>query len=218
MDIWQVTLKLKTDFITSGDARGSLIDLLQDDKKRLFIPATHIKGVVRTEAERIYPEKPTCFITGSPDGTKEEPSEITVCNNPINGKCPICRLFGAPNQRRVSYFHPILRFIDFYCSDRNTMIRTHVSINRESGAKRGEALFAKRLVSKGSEFTGYVLMSEKLSDDERNLLCGAFYSAAHYGFGSDRSRGLGTVEVSITGSSVDALKENLRSIIGDAHG
>ena len=218
MNIWQITLKLKTDFITSGETRGSLIDLLQDDKKRLFIPATHIKGVVRTEAERIYPEKPVCFITGGPDGTEEKPSEITVCNNPIKGKCPICRLFGTPNQKNVEYSQPILRFIDFYCSDRNTMIRTYVSINREFGAKRDEALFAKRLVSNGSEFTGYVLIREKLSDDERNLLCGAFYSAAHYGFGSDRSRGLGTVEVNITGSSVDALKENLKSISGDARG
>lgn len=220
MDIWQITLTLKTDFITSGETRGSLIDVLQDDEHRLFIPATHIKGVVRTEAERIYPEKPACFITGHPYGTKEKPSEIKVCKNPIkiNGDCPICRLFGVPNQREVSYFQPILKFLDFYCDDRNTLMRTYVSIGRERGAKMEGALFSKRVVSSVSEFTGYLLMRENLSQDERNLLCGAFHSAAHYGFGSDRSRGLGAVDVSITGISVDAFKKNLISIMGGNHG
>lgn len=215
MDIWQITLTLKTDFITSGDTRGSLMDVLEDDKNRLFIPATHIKGVVRTEAERIYPEKPVCFITGDPYGEKEKRFEIKVCKNPINGDCPICRLFGLPNQRDIRYFQPILKFLDFYCSNRNTMMRTHVSIDRETGAKRKEALFDKRVVSKGSTFTGYLLMRENLSENERNLICGAFHSAAHYGFGGDRSRGLGAVDVEMTAVSVDALKKNPTSIPGD---
>ena len=64
MKVWKITLTLKDDFHTRGEIKGASIDVLRDAEGNIFIPASNIKGVIRTEAERILPNKPECYITG----------------------------------------------------------------------------------------------------------------------------------------------------------
>jgi CRISPR/Cas system CSM-associated protein Csm3 (group 7 of RAMP superfamily) len=190
---WKITLILKDDFHTRGESRGAIIDILRDAENNIFIPASHIKGVVRTEAERILPNKPECYITGK--GNKEGPSPCDYKNT----KCIICPLFGFAEQEKLGgkYQGGKLKFLDFYSPIKSLIERVHVRIDRKTGAHGEEALYMEKIVPRNTKFIGFVLTRTDLDKEENRLLEGALYSAAHYGFGSGRSRGLGTVEVEI---------------------
>lgn len=193
MKAWKITLTLKDDFHTRGESRGAIIDVLRDAEKNVFIPASHIKGVVRTEAERIMPNKPECYITGK--GNKEGPSPCDYKNT----KCIICPLFGFADQEKLGgrYQGGKLKFLDFYTSTKDLIERVHVRIDRETGAHDEEALYMEKIVPKNTKFIGIIMARTDLNEEEDKLLEGAIHSAAHYGFGGGRSRGLGTVEVDI---------------------
>ena len=187
----ELRINLKDDFHTTGLEKGSTIDVLKDNEGNFYIPATHIKGVVRTEAERLLDVE--CHITSIDEGDK-----IITCPNPENAECPICRMFGSPNLEGKEFLVPKLRFIDFRSNGNEVSTRTHVSIDRDKCSKTNKALYAEKTVPKGTEFTGYIMIrkiKEELSDKEGKLLKGAIHSASHYGFGSNRSRGLGGVEI-----------------------
>ena len=189
--IMELRIKLKEDFHTTGLEKGSIIDVLKDIEGNFYIPATHIKGVVRTEAERLL--EVGCRITDI-----DENDKIITCTNPEKAECPICRMFGSPNLEGKEFLVPKLRFLDFHSEENEVSTRTHVSIKRGTGSKTDEALYAEKTVPKDTEFTGYIMIrkiKEELKDKEEKLLKGAVYSASHYGFGSNRSRGLGGVEI-----------------------
>jgi len=187
---------MKDDFHTTGLAKGSTIDVLKDNKGNFYIPATHIKGVIRTEAERLSSDVDSeCYITDIYKEGKKN-GKLRTCSDPQNNlKCPICRMFGSPNLEGKEFLVPKLRFLDFHSEGNEVSTRTHVSIDRDKGSKTNKALYAEKTVSKGTEFTGYIMIRKELNDKEEKLLKGAIYSASHYGFGSNRSRGLGGVEI-----------------------
>ncbi len=189
--IIELRIKLKDDFHTTGLEKGSTIDVLKDNEGNFYIPGTHIKGVVRTEAERLFGVG--CQIT---DIDKESKiSKIKTCTNPETNECPICRMFGSPNLEGKEFLVPKLRFLDFHSDGNEASTRTHVSIKRDTGSKTDKALYTEKTVPKGTEFTGYIMIRKELNNKEEKLLKGAIYSASHYGFGGNRSRGLGGVEI-----------------------
>ena len=211
MKMWKVELRLCSDFHTAGETRGSVIHVLKSGNMPL-IPGSHIKGVLRTEAERLWfgaqEVERKCYLTGTPDGTEEKPAGIKDCED--KDGCPICGMFGVPKQEDKGYTEAKLKFTDFLCSrTNNESERTHVQINRYTGAKRERALFTEKTVARGSVFRGFILM-RALEEEEEKLLRGALHSASDYGFGGGRTRGLGCVEITINEGTMAELKEVLR--------
>jgi CRISPR/Cas system CSM-associated protein Csm3 (group 7 of RAMP superfamily) len=210
MKMWKVELRLCSDFHTAGETRGSVIHVLKSGNMPL-IPGSHIKGVLRTEAERLWFGKEggrKCFLTGTPDGTEKEPAGIKKCED--KDGCPICGLFGVPEQENKGYTEAKLKFTDFLCSQANNESeRTHVRIDRYKGAKGERALFTEKTVARGSVFIGFILL-RALTNGEEKLLRGALRSASDYGFGCGRTRGLGCVEITINEGTMAELKEVLR--------
>ncbi len=191
MKILRISLKFKNDFHTTGESKGSLIDFLKDSWDAPYIPATHIKGVMRTEAERLLRsiENIPCFITGNP--------EVILCDEVKNGDfgCDVCRIFGVPNtEGGLVYREGKIRITDFKtCKNIEAVSRAHVSIERGTQTKIEHALFNMHSVPAETEFTGYILIREALTASEEKLLHASIHSMVHYGLGKNRSRGLGGI-------------------------
>jgi len=192
MNILKISFSLKNNFHTTGESKGSLVDFLRNSKDEPYIPATHIKGIMRTEAERLLrsTEKIPCYITGNP--------RIILCDEVNAGgfKCDVCRVFGVPNtEGGGNYREGKIRITDFLTTDEVTAVsRMHVSIMRDTQTKKDSALFNMHSVPSETEFSGFVLIRETLTDSEDKLLKASIHSMSHYGIGKDRSRGLGGIE------------------------
>jgi len=211
MNVWEIEVKLLSDLHTSGERRGSVVDIMRRDGKP-YLPASHVKGVVRTEAERIWfgckGERP-CYITDM----KEK--RIWCCDDSNNYGCPVCGMFGVPEQEKKEgdeYTEAKIRFTDFYLTGKESE-RPHVRIDRKTGSKRRRALYSERTVSRGGSFRGFIIIRD-LNDEEEGLLEGALHSASDYGFGGGRSRGLGLAEIVIDKNvSFDAVKNALKETL-----
>jgi CRISPR/Cas system CSM-associated protein Csm3 (group 7 of RAMP superfamily) len=211
MNVWKIELRLCSDFHSAGETRGSVIHVLKSGITP-YIPGSHIKGMLRTEAERIWFSTHggvrNCYLTGAPDGTEKNPAGVEKCKD--EDGCPICSLFGVPEQEEKSYAEAKVKFTDFFCSrGDNESERAHVKIRRNTGAKEERALFTEKTVARGSVFTGFILM-RTLEEAEEKLLHGALRSASDYGFGGGRTRGLGCVDLTINVGTMDGVKELLR--------
>lgn len=202
MNIWKIVLVTTSDFHTSSEAKGSTIDYLRDVNNIPYIPGTHIKGVMRTEAERILRSTQgiDCWITGDikMDGASEDNKRpIKTCEELKNGNygCDVCRVFGMPNDNGGKYREGKIRITNFNADGEViSASRMHVSIDRDTMSNKKGALFQTRVVPKGCKFTGHII-TKNLSEDEEKLLKGSLYSMAHYGLGGNRSRGLGSVAI-----------------------
>lgn len=206
MKILKISLTFKNDFHTTGESKGSLVDFLKDSDDNPYIPASHIKGVMRTEAERLLrsTQNIPCFITGNP--------KIILCSEVKNGgfKCDVCRIFGVPNvEGGVDYREGKIRVTDFKTYNNVQAIsRMHVSIERETQTKSEHALFNMLSVPSKTEFSGYILIREALTTSEEKLLHASIHSMAHYGLGKDRSRGLGGIMDTPEGLKISEISQD----------
>lgn len=204
MRIMKIILIADTDFHTMGQTKGSTSDFLRDTNGVPYIPGTHIKGVMRTEAERITrsTDNIKCRITGdwdqlvdSENGTKKQ---VLTCEEVSKGGfgCNVCSLFGVPNTKGGGhYYEGKIRILNF--SARSEIIssqRVHVSIDRGRLSNTKGALFTTRTVPSGCEFTGHIIFKD-ISESEERLLFASLHSMVHYGLGGERSRGLGSFSI-----------------------
>ncbi len=179
---------------------------MKDSKDSPYIPATHVKGVMRTEAERILrtTENISCYITGNP--------KVVLCDEVKNGGfgCDVCRIFGVPNTRGGGdYREGKIRITDFK-TEKNVeaVSRMHVSIERDTQTKSEHALFNMLSVPSKTEFSGYIIIREALTTSEEKLLAASIHSMAHYGIGKDRSRGLGGIMDSPESLKISEVSQN----------
>lgn len=200
MKILKISLINDNDFHTMGQIKGSTLDFLMDASGHPFIPGTHIKGVMRTEAERIIRsiQNIDCRITGDwdqkTDSKKGEKKDFTTCSEVKNGNygCDVCSIFGAPNKEGDNYNEGKIRVLNFSVNCGITPAqRMHVSIDRDSLSKKDKALFSTRTVPSGCKFTGHIIL-KNLSATEERLFYASLHSMVHYGLGGERSRGLGS--------------------------
>ncbi|MEM2944700.1 MAG: RAMP superfamily CRISPR-associated protein, partial [Methanomassiliicoccales archaeon] len=125
MEILKIIIETTTAFHTSGGRIGSTIDILRDKyiqngatKERFIIPATHIKGVLRSEAKRIWGQNKR-----------------------------IVELFGVEEQEGTQgYQEPVLKFTDAWSSNSIVAERTHVSIDRSTGSHTERELFMENVI------------------------------------------------------------------------
>lgn len=192
MKIMKISFRFSNDFHTAGELKGPLMDFLKDSNDMPYIPATHIKGIMRTEAERLLrsTQNIPCFITGNPN--------VVLCEEVMNGefRCDVCRIFGVPNTKGGGqYKEGKIRITDFMTKNKVYAVsRMHVSIMRDTQTKKESALFNMHSVPSKTEFLGFVLIREELKDSEHKLLIASIHSMSHYGIGKERSRGLGGIE------------------------
>jgi CRISPR/Cas system CSM-associated protein Csm3 (group 7 of RAMP superfamily) len=203
MKIWKISFIFNNDFHTTGELKGSLVDFLKDSENNPYIPATHIKGVMRTEAERILRsiENIPCYITGKP--------KIILCEEVKKGeyKCDVCRIFGAPNNRS-EYKEGKIRVTDFRTEIEIIGVsRMHVSIERDRQIKSKEALFNILSVPSKTEFSGHIFIRQDLTESESKLLMASIHSMCHYGLGKERSRGLGGLDNSLEGMKITEITQ-----------
>lgn len=200
MNIFKLTLINTTDFHTRGDVQGSTIDYLKNFKEVPYIPATHIKGVMRTEAERImhsvmkYKDEPlepdNVILDTDIERIKDLNTKKELNLREISST--VCNIFGKIHSDTVEGYHEgKIKITDFIANEEIlSASRMYVSINRNFLSKQERALFKIRTVPAGSRFTGYIL-TQDLNDEENKLLLGSLHSMCHYGLGGNRSRGLG---------------------------
>lgn len=203
MEVWEIELTCTSPFHTTGTVAGSFIQVLRTGRGltggEVYIPATHLKGVMRCEAERIMRtiQDIPCYITGDP----ADSGRIQVCDEVEKGEnlCPICSVFGVPHSDGGGrYREGKIRVMDFYLTDgedHRIERRSHVTINREFLAKEEHALYSEEVVPAQSVFSGQIIIRQALTEEEERLLRGCINAMADYGIGRDRSRGFGQVSV-----------------------
>ncbi len=206
MKIFKITLSCTTDFNTSGGSQGSTVDILKDEKGFAYIPGSHIKGVMRTEAERMIRTVKgiNCWITGDADKEKVDEDKnkrgVVLCEGlKVRGEyeCEVCPLFGVPNNDGTAlYQEGKLKIMDFRIVDNPVSVaRMHVSIKRDYLSRQDGGLFRTKAIPSGSKFSGYFILKD-LSEAEERLLWASLHSMCDYGLGGGRSRGLGCFELS----------------------
>ncbi|MDD1724403.1 MAG: RAMP superfamily CRISPR-associated protein [Methanospirillum sp.] len=205
MEVWEIDLECTSPFHTTGTVAGSFIQVLRTGRSLnggdVYIPATHLKGVMRCEAERIMRtmQDIPCYITGDP-GDK---GNIKLCDEGEKGGilCPVCSVFGVPHgEEGGGYREGKIRVMDFFLTDggdRRIEKRSHVTINREYQVKEEGALYSEEAVPARSIFSGRIIIRTTLTDEEDRLLEGCIHAMADYGIGRDRSRGFGKVSARI---------------------
>ncbi|MDK2833798.1 MAG: CRISPR-associated protein Csm3 [Methanolobus sp.] len=203
MKILKIELKATTDFHTTGDSQGSTLDYLRDNKDVPYIPGSHIKGVMRTEAERIVRsvQNIDCWITGDVEkknASEENKRDIVLCDELKEGKygCDVCPIFGVPNNDgKAGYSEGKIRIMDFRTAGKaGYAARMHASIDRDKLSKIDGGLFRTKVVPAGTIFTGHIII-KNLTESECRLLKASLHSMCHYGLGGNRSRGLGGFEI-----------------------
>lgn len=197
MKILKLSMVFNNEFHTTGEKKGPVVDFLKDKNGMPYIPATHVKGIMRTEAERIIRsvENIPCYITGDP---RTSSMNVTLCDEVKRGdfKCDVCRIFGVPNTHGGGdYKEGKVRITDFKTNkDVGKVSRMHVSIDRGKQTKSEHALFNMLSVPSKTQFTGYLIIRDTLNPSEVKLFNASIHSMAHYGIGKDRSRGLGGID------------------------
>lgn len=203
MKILKITLVATTDFHTTGNIQGSTIDYLKNDKGRSYIPGTHIKGVMRSEAERIMRSvmnyKPNIVQLDKSLSEEEKKRILTQEEMDVRENSPdVYNIFGRIHKDNLSGYHEgKIRITDFVANDDVTAVsRMHVSIRRDSLSKKTHYLFTSKAVPAGVGYTGYIII-RNLNEQDTKLLMASLHSMVHYGLGSERSRGLGSFEIEL---------------------
>lgn len=201
MKILKLTFVNTVDFHTMGESQGSTLDYLKNSKGIPYIPGTHIKGVMRSEAERIMRSvlDHKREILEFEDNVSDEDKKRIRTEKELELRevsSDVCNIFGKIHSETIEgYYEGKIKVTDFI-ADKEVISasRMHVSIDRDKLSKKEGALFRTRVVPAGSRFTGYLLIRD-LSSDENKLLMASLHSMCHYGLGGERSRGLGNFKI-----------------------
>ncbi|HWQ62965.1 MAG TPA: RAMP superfamily CRISPR-associated protein, partial [Methanospirillum sp.] len=153
MKILRIGLINTTDFHTMGEAQGSTIDFLKNSKGIPYIPATHVKGIMRTEAERIMRsamDYKNGFLqseidNNTSDAERERIKRIRTENELKLREISsiVCNIFGKIHGEDAETYHEGKIKITDFIADKGVMSvsRMHVSINRSYLSKKDGALF-----------------------------------------------------------------------------
>ncbi|MHA1222306.1 MAG: RAMP superfamily CRISPR-associated protein [Candidatus Heimdallarchaeaceae archaeon] len=172
----QYQLKLKTIgfFNTQGVRRGNFVESLTDYRGTYYIPASHMKGVIRCEAERIS------AALNLPPSLVES-------------------IFGKEDQENQSYTEGKLKFSNLYLINppSESSSKYGLLISRKTLSHTEKTLFEMEILPPNSVFEGKISIKGQLTQEEEKLLLGSILSASHYGLGSNRSRGLGACKITV---------------------
>lgn len=176
------------------------------------IPGSSLKGVLRTEMERL--------LRGM---------DINVCTVPevcgkvkgfcIEDTCPVCRLFGG------MALSSSVRVQDARADSKRTMVRDGVGIDRKTRKALRGVKYDIEVVPAGSRFAGTITVENLSLDGHADAKLGGlislieFFNACSGSIGHGTSRGFGQVEISPVSVAIltaqDYLDGNYRGSIHD---
>jgi len=162
-----------------------------------YIPGSSIKGVFRSEAEKIARSKgeKVCDIL-NPNGEDGELAREEKEKEDYK-PCIICQIFGGPTIASHVYFY------DAYPSEASYSLGTirRTSINRITAAQMPGRLFAIEYINPGSKFKGKIVVEniDILSDsDKRSAIFNEVFKMFYRGqlpIGGMKSIGMGYFKV-----------------------
>ncbi|MHA1766098.1 MAG: RAMP superfamily CRISPR-associated protein [Promethearchaeota archaeon] len=199
----EINFKLITQtHLTIGNVSTSLLetaDLMQtrrihDGSSQICIPATSFKGVLRYSAVQI-----AHFILGDEDYCS------TIDAKSLDGKCKICKIFGAPNTPSKIICEDIFPIYPERIKIQNL---TRTSIESKTGKVKEGALYSKEQIPPFIEFQGTITGID-LDDKEQLILLAALKNANYCDFGN----GYGLIKLTINSiknfNQKDVLISNL---------
>lgn len=167
LKIIYVKIRMKDPFKTAGDRQGSRESFLtMEDEKSPYIPATHFKGVLRHELEKLSMDEFVSKYLGSG---------------------------GAESKEK--YRETLVKFMDLIPAETwNQSIRPKIAIEESSGKAKSGHLKFERVVDRGAEFHGVILLKEADENIEK-VIHGGILSMADFGIGGSRSAGMGRFDL-----------------------
>ncbi|MDW7725981.1 MAG: CRISPR-associated RAMP protein Csx7 [Candidatus Methanoperedens sp.] len=201
----QYTIKTKSDLHIGG--HGSTLpaevdnQVLKNHKDYPIIPGSSLKGVLRTEMERLL-KGISIDVCSVPD----------VCRSPKRkdvNECPVCTLFGGAELAGS------VRIKDATANSKRTFIRDGVAIERKTRKARGGAKYDFEAVPQGTEFYGEVTIENLDIDENKNAKLGAFLSLVDFfnacsgSIGHAISRGFGQINIEIDNFRVITAQDYL---------
>lgn len=162
-----------------------------------IIPATTIKGVLRTHSMKI------AHLLALNSCGQIKPGDIAEAHKKI--KCDVCHIFGAPNSPSKIIVE------DAISQDKNILLDHYsgIKLNRKKGVTEKGALFQYEAIGKGQKFI-FNIICNGLTLNESKLLIYAIRELQYNGFG--RHNGALNIKILNKGE----LTENLKNIIEEA--
>ncbi len=201
----QYTIKTKSDLHIGGHGTTAPAEVdspvLKNDGDFPIIPGSSLKGVLRTEMERLL------------KGLKIDACTVPdVCMSPrrkVESECPVCMLFGGAELAGS------IRIKDATANSKKTVIRDGVAIERKTRKAKGGAKYDIEAVPQGTEFYGEVTIENLDVKDNRNAKLGAFLSLVDFfnscsgGIGHATSRGFGQINIGIDNFKIITAEDYL---------
>lgn len=164
-----------------------------------IIPGSSLKGVLRTEMERLLRglslNTEICDVLGKDRGG---------CN-----VCPVCKLFGGKDLASS------IRIKDATANSKRTMVRDGVAIDRKKRKAKDGGKYDTEVVPKGTLFTGICTIENTGLGIYEHAKLGAFLSLLDFfnecsgSIGHASSRGFGEVKLKVTGISLITAQDYL---------
>ncbi|MBE0521935.1 MAG: CRISPR-associated RAMP protein [Candidatus Methanoperedenaceae archaeon] len=169
-----------------------------------IIPGSSLKGVFRTELERLIKGLgiDTCTV---PDVCKSKKKKD------VETECPVCLLFGGGELAGS------VRIKDATARRQKTTVRDGVAIERKTRKAKDRAKYDIEVVPKGTEFGGEIVIENlNLSGHENAKLGGflglvEFFNACSGSIGHATSRGFGQVSINIDNFRILTADDYLNS-------
>lgn len=179
--------------------------VLKDTSGNPVIPGSSIKGVVRSQFERVMrtiesSKQGSCGVFGEENCLRPDDRKKLNPEQLYDKSCQTCRLFGGIAVAGK------LRFKDAeYISQNGKKCqyekRDGVGIDRDTGSVSGNAKFDYEIIPRGSRFR-FTLIAENLDDEQKKqldfvigLLDGTLIPGDYLAFGGKTTRGLGRMRL-----------------------
>lgn len=201
----QYTIKTKSDLHIGGHGNTLPAEVdnqvLKNNNDFPIIPGSSLKGVLRTEMERL--------LTGISIDVCSVPD---VCRSPKRKdveECPVCILFGGAELAGS------VRIKDATANNKRTLIRDGVAIERKTRKAKSGAKYDFEAVPQGTEFYGEVTIENLDIDENKNAKLGAFLSLVDFfnacsgSIGHAISRGFGQINIEIDNFRVITAQDYL---------
>ena len=182
--------------------------VLKDAAGDPVIPGSSIKGVVRSQFERVmrslFPDKSgSCGVFGEENCLKPDDKKRFGPEQLYEKSCRTCRLFGGIAVAGKLHFKDAA-YISQNGKGCQYEKRDGVGIDRDTGAAAGSAKFDFEIVPRGSRFR-FTLIAENLDTEQKEqlgfviaLLKGSLIPGDYLAFGGKTTRGLGRMRLENT--------------------
>ena len=200
----KLTIKFHSPFtIGSGFDIAGFVDssTIKDGNNLIYIPASSIKGKIRSEFKKIIEGSNAGSVCNSIISNKTE-----ICKHDINNSCVICRIFGSEMYEGSLIFEDAVMDTEsreVLCRTENKRVipvfqsssRTGIRINRLLRTAEKGALFNIEGANPAITFTSNIYGSCHMMDEEYDYFKWTIENITH--MGGNKARGMGRCKIKI---------------------